>query len=243
LIISIYEHYQQLVFERAFVVGLDGNMPAEERLAKQFQVQFEGILEYKSYMKMHMRGESAKNSEKLAGMEHRMRGRLFSWLQHNLQRLYGSRIDPYKWDLMWMTQSIYSAYMMLLISTDSKLKPADLGKHIVRQIVTLAEDFFEGKSTPLLDDEMMKPFSVDMDRQGAFISFEKREKVWRDLYDKIHSLKREESGDYIKIADKISEECRKSRPDDLMIKGMFRLLADVEELSREVSELKNQLLP
>jgi AcrR family transcriptional regulator len=243
LIISIYEHYQQLVFERAFVVGLDGNMPAEERLAKQFQVQFEGILEYKSYMKMHMRGETAKNSEKLAGMEHRMRGRLFSWLQHNLQRLYGNRIDPYKWDLMWMTQSIYSSYMMLLISTDSELRPAELGKHLVRQIMILAEDFFEGKSTPLLDDEMMKPFSVDMDREGAFISFEKREKAWTDLYDKIHSLKSEDAGEYVIIADRISEECRKSKPDDLLIKGMFRLLADENELSGEVSELKNQLLP
>lgn len=45
-----------------------------ERFAKQFQVQFEGILEYKSYMKMHMRGETAKNGDKLAAMEHRMRG-------------------------------------------------------------------------------------------------------------------------------------------------------------------------
>ncbi|MCA1055457.1 TetR/AcrR family transcriptional regulator [Rossellomorea aquimaris] len=241
LIISIYEHYQQLVFERAFVVGLDGKMSPEERLAKQFQVQFEGILEYKSYMKMHMRGESAKNSEKLAAMEHRMRGRLFSWLQHNLHRLYGNRIDPYKWDLMWMTQSIYSSYMMLLISTESDLKPADLGKHIVRQIVTLANDFFDGKSTPLLNDDMMKPFAVDMDREGAFISFEKREEAWSHLYGKIHELN--DSDQYVTIADRISEECKKSKPDELIIKGMLRLLADSAELQQEVSELEKQLLP
>ncbi|QTC40130.1 TetR/AcrR family transcriptional regulator [Bacillus sp. V3] len=243
LIISIYEHYQQLVFERAFVVGLDSNMAQEERLAKQFQVQFEGILEYKSYMKMHMRGETAKDSEKLAEMEHRMRGRLFSWLQHNLHRLYGDRIDPYKWDLMWMTQSIYSSYMMLLISTDSDLEPADLGNHIVRQIMILADDFFEGKSAPLLDDEMMKPFSVDMDREGAFISFEKREEAWTNLYEKIHSLEDDEAGGYVKVADRISEECRKSKPDELILKGMFRLLRDVEDLKEEVTELEKQLLP
>ncbi|MBH9965835.1 TetR/AcrR family transcriptional regulator [[Bacillus] enclensis] len=243
LIISIYEHYQQLVFERAFVVGLDSNIAQEDRLAKQFQVQFEGILEYKSYMKMHMRGETAKDSEKLAEMEHRMRGRLFSWLQHNLHRLYGDRIDPYKWDLMWMTQSIYSSYMMLLISTDSDLEPADLGKHIVRQIMILADDFFKGKSAPLLDDEMMKPFSVDMDREGAFISFEKREEAWTNLYEKIHSLKDDEAGEYVKVADRISEECRKSKPDELILKGMFRLLRDVEDLKEEVTELEKQLLP
>jgi AcrR family transcriptional regulator len=243
LIISIYEHYQQLVFERAFVVGLDSNMAPEDRLAKQFQVQFEGILEYKSYMKMHMRGETAKDSEKLAEMEHRMRGRLFSWLQHNLHRLYGDGIDPYKWDLMWMTQSIYSSYMMLLISTESDLEPADLGRHIVRQIMILADDFFEGKSAPLLDDDMMKPFSVDMDREGAFISFEKREEAWTNLYEKIHSLGSDEAGEYVKFADRISEECRKSRPDELIIKGMFRLLRDVKELKDEVTELEKQLLP
>ncbi|MGD6801859.1 TetR/AcrR family transcriptional regulator [Rossellomorea vietnamensis] len=242
LIISIYEHYQQLVFERAYVVGLDGNLPDDVRLAKQFQVQFEGILEYKSYMKMHMRGDTAKNSDKLAAMEHRMRGRLFSWLEHNLLQMYGAKILPYKWDLMWMTQSIYSSYMMLLISTESGLQPSKLGDHIVRQISILAQDFFNGNSTPLLDDEIMQPFSVNMDRQGAFISFEKREAAWKMLYSAIHSLNGD-SDDFLKMADRISEECRKSKPDELIIKGMFRLLADKEELRQAAIELEDELLP
>lgn len=242
LIISIYEHYQQLVFERAYVVGLDGNLPDDVRLVKQFQVQFEGILEYKSYMKMHMRGDTAKSSDKLAAMEHRMRGRLFSWLEHNLLQIYGEKILPYKWDLMWMTQSIYSSYMMLLISTESGLHPSKLGEHIVRQISILAQDYFDGNSTPLLDDEIMQPFSVNMDRQGSFISFEKREAAWKNLYTVIHSLN-EDSDDYLKMADRISEECRKSKPDELIIKGMFRLLADKEELRQAAVELEDELLP
>lgn len=242
LIISIYEHYQQLVFERAYVVGLDANLPDDVRLAKQFQVQFEGILEYKSYMKMHMRGDTAKNSDKLAAMEHRMRGRLFSWLEHNLLQIYGEKILPYKWDLMWMTQSIYSSYMMLLISTESGLQPSKLGEHIVRQISILAQDYFNGNSTPLLDDEIMEPFSVNMDRQGSFISFEKREAAWKKLYTGIHSLN-EDSDDYLKMADRISEECRKSKPDALIIMGMFRLLADKEELRQAAVELEDELLP
>lgn len=243
LIISIYEHYQQLVFERAFVVGLEGNLPPLERFAKQFQVQFEGILEYKSYMKMHMRGDSSKNSEKLAAMEHRMRGRLFSWLEHNLLEVFGSKIKPYIWDLMWMTQSIYSSYMMLLISTNDTLDPSVLGKHLVRQISLLAEDFLEGKSKPLLNDKMMKSFSVSMDREGAFISFEKRENAWKGLYEKISGLSEEHVKYYMNIANRISEECRQAEPDELVIKGLFRLLMDKKELKIEAEELEMQLLP
>lgn len=243
LIISIYEHYQQLVFERAFVVGLDGNLPPEERFAKQFQVQFEGILEYKSYMKMHMRGESAKNSEKLAAMEHRMRGRLFSWLENNLMDVYGEEIRTYKWDLMWMTQSIYSSYMMLMISHDDSLDPARLGKHLVRQISLLAGDFLSGKSSPLLNDDMMKSFTVRMDKEGAFISFEKRENAWKSLYEKIKGLGKSRVMYYMKIANRISEECRESEPDVLIIKGLFKLLMDDEDLIMEAEELEKQLLP
>ncbi|PFA67653.1 TetR family transcriptional regulator [Bacillus sp. AFS015802] len=242
LIISIYEHYQQLVFERAFVVGLDGNLPPKERFAKQFQVQFEGILEYKSYMKMHMRGESAKNSEKLAAMEHRMRGRLFSWLEHNLLDVYGEEIRPYKWDLMWMTQSIYSSYMMLMISQDDTLDPATLGTHLVRQISLLASDFLCGNSRPLLDDDMMKSFSVDMDKEGAFISFEKRENAWKSLYEKIKGLDKARVTYYMDIANRISAECRESDPDKLIIKGLFRLLMDEKDLKLEAEELEKQLL-
>ncbi|MEI2663047.1 TetR/AcrR family transcriptional regulator [Rossellomorea sp. LJF3] len=241
LIISIYEHYQQLVFERAFVVGLDGNLPPMERFAKQFQVQFEGILEYKSYMKMHMRGESTKNSEKLAAMEHRMRGRLFSWLEQNLLDVYGKEIRPYKWDLMWMTQSIYASYMMLLISHDDTLNPSRLGAHLVRQITLLANDFLCGESSPQLNDDMMKSFSVSMDKEGAFISFEKREKAWESLYGKIKGI--DDSRDYVNIANRISEECRESEPDKLILKGLFRLLKDKEELRIEAEELERQLLP
>ncbi|MCA1062609.1 TetR/AcrR family transcriptional regulator (plasmid) [Cytobacillus spongiae] len=243
LIISIYEHYQQLVFERAFVVGLDAGLPPLERFAKQFQVQFEGILEYKSYMKMHMRGETVKNSEKLASMEHRMRGRLFSWLEHNLLDLFGSDISPYKWDLMWMTQSIYSSYMMLLISHDELLDPAILGKHVVRQITLLAEDFLDGKSTPLLDDVMMKSFSVSMDREGAFISFEKREEAWKELYNSIKGLEEDRAQYYLKIANRISEEYRQSAPDELIIKGLFRLMVEEDRLKNEANTLQSHLLP
>ncbi|UTE75619.1 TetR/AcrR family transcriptional regulator [Rossellomorea sp. KS-H15a] len=241
LIISIYEHYQQLVFERAFVVGLDGNLPPMERFAKQFQVQFEGILDYKSYMKMHMRGESTKNSEKLAAMEHRMRGRLFSWLEQNLLDVYGEEIRPYKWDLMWMTQSIYASYMMLMISQDDTLDPSRLGAHLVRQITLLANDFLRGNSSPQLNDDMMKSFSVSMDKEGAFISFEKREKAWESLYGKIKGM--DNSRDYVDIANRISEECRESEPDKLILKGLFRLLMDKEELRIEAEELERQLLP
>jgi AcrR family transcriptional regulator len=243
LIISIYEHYQQLVFERAFVVGLDGNAPPMERFAKQFQVQFEGILEYKSYMKMHMRGESAKNSEKLAAMEHRMRGRLFSWLEHNLLDVYGEEISPYKWDLMWMTQSIYSSYMMLMITQDDSLAPARLGTHLVRQISLLASDFLSGNSSPLLNDDMMKPFAVSMDKEGAFISFEKREYAWKSLYEKIKGLSKTRGTYFMNITNRISEQCRTSDPDELIIKGLFRLLMDDEDIRLEAEELERQLLP
>ncbi|WP_201714007.1 TetR/AcrR family transcriptional regulator [Rossellomorea arthrocnemi] len=243
LIISIYEHYQQLVFERAFVVGLEGNLPPMDRFAKQFQVQFEGILEYKSYMKMHMRGESAKNSEKLSAMEHRMRGRLFSWLEHNLLEVYGDEINPYKWDLMWMTQSIYSSYMMLMITQDDSLEPARLGKHLVRQISLLAHDFLSGNSSPLLNDDMMKPFAVNMDKEGAFISFEKREYAWKSLYEKINDLGKAQVTYFMNIANRISEECRKSDPDELVIKGLFRLLMENEDVRLEAEELEKQLLP
>ena len=241
LIISIYEHYQQLVFERAFVVGLDGNLPPYERFAKQFQVQFEGILEYKAYMKMHMRGESAQSSEKLEGMGHRMRGRLFSWLERNLIELYGEEIEPYKWDLMWMTQSIYTSYTGLMISSENELAPDQLGKHIVRQIDILAKDYLSGKSNPLLDDEMMRPFSVGMDREGAFTSFEKRENAWKSLYESIHQL--DQSHYYLEVTDRISEESRKSNPDEIVMRGLFQLLKAEEELKEKAQLLEVQLLP
>jgi len=241
LIISIYEHYQQLVFERAFVVGLDGNLPPYERFAKQFQVQFEGILEYKAYMKMHMRGESAQSSEKLEGMGHRMRGRLFSWLERNLIDLYGGEIEPYKWDLMWMTQSIYTSYTGLMISSENELAPDQLGKHIVRQIDILAKDYLAGKSNPLLDDEMMRPFSVGMDREGAFTSFEKRENAWKSLYESIHQL--DQSPYYLEVTDRISEESRKSNPDEIVMRGLFQLLKADDELNEKAQLLEMQLLP
>lgn len=240
LIISIYEHYQQLVFERAFVVGLDGNLPPYERFAKQFQVQFEGILEYKSYMKMQMRGETAQSSEKLEKMGHRMRGRLFSWLERNLIELYGEEISPYKWDLMWMTQSIYTSYTGLMISSESELDPKELGRHLVRQIDILANDFLAGESKALLDDEMMRPFSVRMDREGAFTSFEKREKAWKAVYKQIHTLDQEHY--FLEVTNRISEESRKSKPDELVIRGLFHLLKEEEKLKAEAIALEEQLL-
>lgn len=43
LIISIYEHYQQLVFERAFVVGLEKNLPLWNALQNSSKCSLKGF--------------------------------------------------------------------------------------------------------------------------------------------------------------------------------------------------------
>ncbi|GLB60679.1 TetR/AcrR family transcriptional regulator [Cytobacillus sp. NCCP-133] len=243
LIISIYEHYQQLVFERVFIVGLDRHLPPREKLEKQFQVQFEGILEYKAYMKMHMRGETAANSQKVSAMEHRMRGRLFSWLQNRLLELYGEGISIYKWDLLFMVQSIYRTYMMLMVNGQANAKPLDIGKHIGRQLDLMAKDFLNGDSKPILNDEMLRDFIVDMDREGAFVSFEKREQAWKVLYEKLNRLEPEQSFPLKEAANRISEETRKARPEKLVLKGLFALLKQNNEIIIEARALEEEILP
>ncbi|WP_394138060.1 TetR/AcrR family transcriptional regulator [Cytobacillus oceanisediminis] len=242
LIISIYEHYQQLVFERVFIIGLDGDLPPREKLEKQFEVQFEGILHYKAYMKMHMRGETGTNNKKISAMEHRMRGRLFSWLQNSLLELYGEEITAYKWDLMFMTQSIYRTYMMLLVTGQAEAKPAAIGKHIVRQLEVMANDFLNGNSQPILNDEMMQDFIVDMDREGAFVSFEKREQAWKTLYNKLNKLDLPQSSSLKEIANRISEETKKSRPEKVVLKGLFALLKENDEIANESKALEDEIL-
>ncbi|OHX44284.1 TetR/AcrR family transcriptional regulator [Cytobacillus oceanisediminis] len=242
LMISIYEHYQQLVFERVFIIGLDEDLPPLQKLEKQFTVQFDGILEYKAYMKMHMRGEAATNNKKISAMEHRMRGRLFSWLEKSLISLYGKEVSAYKWDLLFMIQSIYRTYMMLMVSEKAKIPPAKVGKHIVRQLEAMANDFIRGNSHPILDEEMMKDFAVEMDREGAFISFEKREQAWKTFYHKLKDLKKSEASSLKEIANRISEETRKSRPEMVVIKGLFALLKENGEVAAAAKELENAIL-
>ncbi|MDM5225515.1 TetR/AcrR family transcriptional regulator [Cytobacillus sp. NJ13] len=242
LMISIYEHYQQLVFERVFIIGLDEDLPPLQKLKKQFTVQFEGILEYKAYMKMHMRGEAATNNKKISAMEHRMRGRLFSWLEKSLISLYGEEVSAYKWDLLFMIQSIYRTYMMLMVSGKAEISPAKIGKHIVRQLDAMANDFIRGNSHPILDEEMMKDFSVEMDKEGAFISFEKREQAWKSFYSKLKDLEKSEASAIKEIANRISEETRKSRPEMVVIKGLFALLKENVEIAAAAKVLENEIL-
>ncbi|MBT2709953.1 TetR/AcrR family transcriptional regulator [Bacillus sp. ISL-47] len=242
LIISIYEHYQQLVFERVFIIGLDADLPPREKLEKQFEVQFEGILHYKAYMKMHMRGETGTSNKKISAMEHRMRGRLFSWLQNSLLELYGDKITAYKWDLLFMTQSIYRTYMMLLVTGQAEAEPAAIGKHIVRQQDVMANDFLNGNSQPILNEEMMQNFVVEMDREGAFVSFEKREQAWKTLYNKLNKLDSSQSFDLKEIANRISDETKKSRPEKVVLKGLFALLKENEEVADEAKALEDVIL-
>ncbi|MGD6901240.1 TetR/AcrR family transcriptional regulator [Bacillus infantis] len=242
LIICIYEHYQQLVFERVLVIGLDGDLEPKRKLEKQFSAQFEGIIEYKAYMKMQMRGETAVNSEKIAGMEHRMRGRLFSWLQKSLIELYGEKIRTYQWDLLFMIQSIYRTYMMLMVSDQAKIEPDDIGVHLVRQLDAVANDFLEKGGNPVLTDEMMKHFVVHMDKEGAFVSFEKREQAWKDLYQKLNNLEPQKSSWLKEIANRISKETKKSNPEKIILEGLFALLKGEGDIQKEARELEGEIL-
>ncbi|MBP3949949.1 TetR/AcrR family transcriptional regulator [Bacillus suaedae] len=241
LIISIYEHYQQLTFERAFIVSLDSTLPIEERIVKQFKVQFEGISEYKSYMMMHMRGEGASSSDKLKGLEHRMRGRFFTWLAQSITDLFGVEILPYKWDLCWMIQSIYTAYMRLFASEQAPLKPEQLAQHLVTQMKQLGESYLKGESLPLLTEEHMAPFAVKMDEDGAFVPFKQREEAWKKLYKTIDTFKGEEKRKYQECANRISEEAGKERPEWLVIKGLCLVMKEEPSLADPVTELESLL--
>ncbi|WP_026672693.1 TetR/AcrR family transcriptional regulator [Alkalihalobacterium bogoriense] len=245
LLISIYEHYQQLVFERAFVVSLHRNIPVKQRLMKQFEVQFEGIAEYKFFMKMQMRGDGPKHSEKLKQFEYRMRGRFFTWLDANIIELFGPDITPYKWDLFWMIQSIYTSYMKLFVSDYTTIQSKDLATHIVTQLQHLGESYLHGDSQPLLKEEEMAFFAVQMDKQGAFVSFEKREQAWKDIYETIElcdTIQESQRKELIECVDRISIEVNKQQPEQIILKGLFSILKSEPLLKKSADQLEDILL-
>lgn len=241
LLISIYEHYQQLVFERAFVVSLNRSIPVKQRLMKQFEVQFEGIAEYKFFMKMQMRGDGPKHSEKLKQFEYRMRGRFFTWLDANIIELFGPDITPYKWDLFWMVQSIYTSYMKLFVSDHITIQAKDLATHLVTQLQHLGESYLHGESKPLLKDEEMASFAVKMDKQGAFVSFEKREQAWENIYETIqlcNTIQENRRQELIDCVDRISIEVNKQQPEQIILKGLFSILKSEPFLMEPVEQLE-----
>ncbi|WP_010172687.1 TetR/AcrR family transcriptional regulator [Bacillus coahuilensis] len=239
LIISIYEHYQQIVFERSFVVSLQKELSTEEKLIKQFSVQFEGMFEYRSYMIMHMRGEGPKNNEKIKGLEHRMRGRFFSWLNEAIYDLFGDEITPYKWDLLWMSQSLYTAYMTLYLSEDHEISSGDLARHMVTHIRMYGEVYLKGESKPLLDHSKMEKYFVKKDKQGSFVQFEEREKIWKRLVDEIisHSLPLELQKELLACVEKISVEIKKEKPDKLIVKALFNMITQESSLKKTATQL------
>ncbi|MCM3530942.1 hypothetical protein M4D56_17810 [Cytobacillus oceanisediminis] len=51
--------------------------------------------------------------------------------------------------------------------------------------------------------EMLMDFAVEMDREGAFISFEKREQAWKTFYHKLKELKKGEASSLKEIANRV----------------------------------------
>lgn len=50
--------------------------------------------------------------------------------------------------------------------------------------------------------EMLMDFAVEMDREGAFISFEKREQAWKTFYHKLKDLKKGEASSLKEISNR-----------------------------------------
>ncbi|WP_335872600.1 TetR/AcrR family transcriptional regulator [Bacillus sp. 2205SS5-2] len=241
LMISIYEHYQQNIFTRAYTVALDGVI-TEERLVQQFTIQFEGMYENKAYMKMHMQGEGATNSEKLKSLGHRMRGRFFTWLEYNLDKMYGDKIQGYKWDLMWMMQSIYTSYMMLYVTEMAPLHPKQIANHLARQLTTLANAYFRGESESVLQEKDMTRFIVKMDQDPLFASFAQKERAWQELQKKIASSDVVDKSSYEECIYRISEEYQKPHPERIVLMGLFSYIKQERLWHREAKNLEAVVL-
>ncbi|MCS0673987.1 hypothetical protein [Cytobacillus firmus] len=64
----------------------------------------------------------------------------------------------------------------------------------------------------------------------------------KTFYHKLKDLKKSEASSLKEVANRISEETRKSRPEMVVIKGLFALLKENGEVAAAAKELENEIL-
>lgn len=248
LLLSIYKYYYELFFLQQSHLEEATHLTPKERLKADLVVQFESVVQYRSFIKMQMKEPSLPLNNDIKQFLFNIRARTFQWYYDHLVNVYGKAFEPYALDSSVIVNGIIKEYMGYIILDNKELDIERLTAFIIDRLDDMVTGIIASKPTPVLEEHMMKEFLTYA--EGAMEGSPKMRllEVLAGLQQMIvhSSLEDKPKLQALNALTVMNEELEKTEPRAVVLQGMCSYLqnagiAEAEKKLNTINELIQKL--
>lgn len=243
LLCEVFDQCQLAYFDQAERLKDIGTGSPQERLVDQIVFRFQYFMEYRHIM-VDFIDLPITQYETFRKLRNHVRERMMEWHRSWLIEVYGHRIKPYLWDLIFIYRAILKDYLLRVISEENLLSVEDTAWFIVDKMDALVNHMSKSGSNGLLGKSAYETFihSGSNDRDGE------KERITEELLGRVIAMieawkggaeRRKELQEIVQLLNSEIDQTESKRS---VIQALCAYLEQEKELRSTVIQLKQTLL-
>ncbi|WP_445492673.1 TetR/AcrR family transcriptional regulator [Niallia sp. 03133] len=237
---EVFDQCQNMYFVGIKEINLQKGLSLREKFLQQIVFRFQYFTEYK-YILVEFTELPIQQNEKFKPLRQRVRARLISWHKECLESLYGDKIKPYLYDLIFIYRAILKEYLFWIIYEDNLLSMEETAAFILAKMDILVENTIRGHSNSIINRSAYEHYingenTVNKEQLIDKIIGEAEKIISKQLYGKSYQ---EELYELITI---LKTEIEKEKHSEALICAVLSYLEKEVELKSIIIQLKNILL-
>ncbi|MCZ8524050.1 MULTISPECIES: TetR/AcrR family transcriptional regulator [Paenibacillus] len=243
LLCAVFDECQTVYFDRAESLQQTGTGTPKERLVKQIVFRFQYFIEYRHIMVDFIELPITQFAT-FQSLRNHVRARMMEWHRSWLLEVYGERIEPFLWDLIFIYRAILKDYLQRIVFESKLLSIEDTAWFIVDKLDALVEHMSRSGSKGLLGRSAFDTFI----HSGSNDWNNEKERMVEELFDRVAALLEAWPGgtarrkELQEIAQLLGAEITQDRPRRPLIQALCAYLEQERELRSPVIQLKQIVL-
>ncbi|WP_337033883.1 TetR family transcriptional regulator [Paenibacillus illinoisensis] len=243
LLCEVFDQCQLAYFDQAERLKDIGTGSPQERLVDQIVFRFQYFMEYRHIM-VDFIDLPITQYETFRKLRNHVRERMMEWHRLWLVEVYGHRIKPYLWDLIFIYRAILKDYLQRVIAEENLLSVEDTAWFIVDKMDALVNHMSKSGSNGLLGKSAYETFihSGSNDWDGE------KERITKELFGRVIAIieawkggaeRRKELQEIVQL---LKSEIDQTESKRSVIQALCAYLEQEKELRSTVIQLKQTLL-
>ncbi|MFS0882376.1 TetR/AcrR family transcriptional regulator [Metabacillus niabensis] len=237
ILVAIYEYYLDCLYNSLDHKITSFNEPFEKRLTHLSKVLYDYLsvaLDHEDFLIMQMKEQNI-NDQQVMNFIQEKRGKIYLKFQHLMKYVGGEELNHCVLDVAIILNSLIEEYSTVVILDGADISIEELITFIMETIICIFKGFRNKEISPILSQNYIRNKTATENLS----SVNKIQEKLRDINQLINNIyltsEVKQEIDYsIKF---IKNEITKKEPDAIIIKGVLRNIAQVEELQFIVEEL------
>ena len=233
LLVSIFTFYFDQMKTQINKYKIQDLLP-REKFTQQLNGLFSILLEHKEFIIMQTREQVIPLNESIKNLMFQMHAETNLFYRNGIKSIYGSKVEPYLWDLSLMLDGLFSSYVKIFMIDQSSVDIHELVQFILRRMDHIVEGL-------LLEEPFITKTTIDQlldESQTLFIpeTANDIEIILGQLKKVIDQLENENLAISFEV---LESEINKETPRIPVIQGMlsnFKDVSEVEEHRKEIAD-------